>query len=289
MDYEDNPVSIKYYVKRYLIAHQNELKGKQVVDFPAGSGVTSRILKDVGAIPLAFDLFPEVFDVQGIECTKADIRERIPLDDKRADFVLCQEGIEHFSDQLGAFQEFNRILKTGGSLIVTTPNYSSIRSRLSYFLSESERYNKIMPPNELNSVWFSKDDASQDIYLGHIFLIGIQKLRVIARLAGFDIHRLEYTRSRPTSTLLVAFFYPFILLSNWMNYRRNLKKKDDFTIEAKQKVYKEIFKLGTNIRLLVDSHLFVRFTKIQDVDQVKTDLMKNAKTYQRNLDKQRIW
>jgi SAM-dependent methyltransferase len=281
MNHEDNPKSIKYYVKKYLIAHQDELKNKQVIDLPAGHGVTSRILKEIGAHPVPMDLFPEYFNVEGLTCQKADIQDRIPSDDKSSDYVVCQEGIEHFSDQLHALKEFSRVLKIGGSLLVTTPNYSSIRSRLSYFLSESERYNKIMPPNELESVWFSNDDKSDEIYLGHVFLIGIQKLRMLARLSGFEIVDIQFTRARPTSTALLPVFYPFIFLSNWINYRKNLKKKDGFDKAAKKKIYREIFKLGTNTKLLVGSHLFVRFEKKMDVSQVKENLLGYAAGYER--------
>ena len=281
MNIEDNPKSIKYYVKRYITTHEEELKGKQVIDLPAGHGVTSRILQEIGAHPIPLDLFPEYFAVDGLDCQKADIQRGIPLDDKISDYVICQEGIEHFSDQLHAFQEFSRVLKVGGALLMTTPNYSSLRGRLSYFLSESERYNKIMPPNELDSVWFSKDDESNSIYLGHVFLIGIQKMRLLARLSGFEIAEILFTRARPTSTALLPVFYPFIYLSNWINYRKNIKKKDGFDPVEKKKIYKEIFKLGTNAKLLVSSHLFIRFEKKMDVDQVKEELLSYVDSYER--------
>ena len=278
---EDNPKSIKYYVKRYLLTHKDMFEGKQVIDLPAGHGVTSRILKEIGAHPVPFDLFPDFFDVEGLECRKADISQRIPVEEKTADYVICQEGIEHFPDQLHAFREFNRVLKIHGSLLITTPNYSSIRGRLSYFLSESERYNKIMPPNELDSIWFSKDDASEDFYFGHMFLVGIQKLRAFARLSGFEIAEIPFTRARPTSTMLLPIVYPFIFLSNWINYRKNLKKNDKFDLKARQKIYKEIFKLEVNMKILVDGHLFVRFEKKMDTHQVKENLQQYVKAYER--------
>ncbi|MGB0887585.1 MAG: class I SAM-dependent methyltransferase [Vicingaceae bacterium] len=37
--------------------------------------------------------------------------------DASSDYLICQEGIEHFSDQLASFKEFNRVLKKGGRLI----------------------------------------------------------------------------------------------------------------------------------------------------------------------------
>mgnify|MGYP001428065201 CR=1 FL=1 len=70
-------------------------------------------------------------------------------------------------------KEFNRVLKKGGGLIITTPNYSNMRAKMSYLLSESERFNSILAPNELDSIWMSKQDITNEVYYGHIFLIGI--------------------------------------------------------------------------------------------------------------------
>ena len=155
MDYEDNTNSVKYYVKRYLLNNKGNIVGKKVVDLPAGNGITSRIVKDIGGEPIPFDLFPEYFRVDGVECRRANIADGIPLSDDYADILLCQEGVEHFSDQLGAFREFNRVLKNGGKLLITTPNYSNLRAKLSYLLSESERFGSILPPNEIDSIWMS--------------------------------------------------------------------------------------------------------------------------------------
>jgi len=149
---DEDPGSIKFNVKQFLLKNQQDLAGKVVVDFPAGNGVTSRILMEIGAKPMAFDLFPEYFRIEGMDCRRADIRTGIPVEDAHADALICQEGIEHFSDQYRALCEFNRVLKPGGMLLITTPSYSSLRSRISYLLSESERYNRHMPPNEIDSV-----------------------------------------------------------------------------------------------------------------------------------------
>lgn len=146
MKYEDNPKSIKYYVKRFLVQNKERIRGMKIVDFPAGNGITSRIIKEIGAEPFPFDLFPEYFKVEGVTCKKASVSEGLSVKNKFADMLICQEGMEHFSDQLNAFKEFNRVLKKGGILLITTPNYSNIRAKLSYLLSESERFGSIMPP-----------------------------------------------------------------------------------------------------------------------------------------------
>ena len=281
MSYEDNPKSIKYHVKKFLLSNKAFFKGKRVIDFPAGNGITSRILSEIGANPIPMDLFPEYFEVDGIKCERANILNGLPIESKKADALICQEGIEHFSDQFGALKEFNRVLKKNGILLITTPNYSNLRSRLSYFLSESERFNSIMPPNELDSIWMNNQEITDEIYFGHIFLIGIQKLRVLAKLSGFSIKKYHFTRVKSTSLLMFPFFYPFILISNWITYKKNMKKNQDYDYKTKKKVYSEIYKLSINPKILIGGNLMVEFIKDQDYDAVSKTLKSRHKEFGR--------
>lgn len=267
-NYENNPKSIKYHVKRYLTKNKDRISAKTVVDIPAGNGITSKIIKDLGGIPIAYDLFPEYFKMEGIVCERANVLDKIPLKKNTVDFVLCQEGIEHFSDQFKALQEFNRILKLKGSLIITTPNYSNLRARLSYFLSESERFNSIMPPNEIDSIWMSNKEITSEIYFGHVFLIGIQKLRVLAKLSGFKIKHIQFTRLKTTSLFILPFAYPFIFLSSYITYLKNINKNKGYDKTFQKRVYKEIFRLNINPKILVDGHLFIEFEKEKNTDEV---------------------
>ena len=177
MEYEDNPKSIKFYVKRFILNNKEYLKGKKVIDFPAGNGVTSKILKDNGAEAIPIDLFPEYFELKDLECLRANINEGLPIENSSTDYFICQEGIEHFTDQFAALKEFNRVLKIGGVVLITTPNYSNLKAKVSYLLSESEKFNSIMPPNELDSIWMTDKSITDEIYFGHIFLIGSQNSR----------------------------------------------------------------------------------------------------------------
>lgn len=279
MRYEDNPGSIKYYVKKFLLANKGRFKNKLVVDFPAGNGITSRILREIGAVPIPLDLFPEYFEIEGINCTRANIKEGLPLEKNSADALICQEGIEHFSDQYEALKEFNRVLKISGTLLITTPNYSNIRARLSYLLSESERFNSTMPPNELDSIWMSKQEITNEFYFGHIFLIGIQKLRVLARLSGFKIKKVHFTKTKSTSVILLPFLYPFIFLSNYISYSKNLRKNKDYDYKTKKAVYGEIFKLAIHPKILVGGHLMIEFEKEKEAGEVADGLRSRHKEF----------
>jgi len=268
----NNPKSAKFYVKRYLQAISDELKNKTVIDMPAGNGATTEILKELGCSVEPYDLFPEYFLLEGIECKRANIADRIPVEDGHADYVVCQEGIEHFSDQLKAFKEFARVLKNGGKLILTTPSYSNLKSKFSYLLFESEYFNKFMPPNEIDSIWMSDQSIGSEIYHGHIFMVGIQRLRILAKLSGMHISKVLYMRTNKTSLVLFPLFYPFILLSSWMTYTKAMRKNRDIPKEVKKKTYREQLSLNINPRILLDSHTFIVFEKEKEMKEVYSDL-----------------
>ena len=266
------PKSIKYYVERYLRQNESILKNKICIDIPAGSGFSSKILKDIGAKVESYDLFPELFKVDGLECKKANLQGMLPIKDKYCDFILCQEGIEHFNDQLLVFKEFNRILKQNGKLIITTPNYSNIKSKLSYLFSESEYYNKLMPPNEIDSIWLSVNNNISEIYYGHIFLIGIQKLRILGILCGFKIKKVYPVRINKTSLIWFPFIYPAIIIVNLIIYLKAMKKNKKVSRHKKISVYREILKMNLNPKILIDTKLFVEFEKKFELDEVPDNL-----------------
>lgn len=264
----NNPKSPKYYVKKYLDSNKNELRNKIVLDIPAGNGVTTEILLENGAKAEPFDLFPEYFMLNNIECKRADIADKIPVINNYADMLICQEGIEHFSDQLKTFKEFNRVLKMKGKLLITTPSYSNLASKFSYLLFESET-TKQMPPNEIDDIWMSDKTITNEIYHGHIFLIGLQKLRILAKLSGFKIHEIRYLRISKGSLFLFLFFYPLIFFSSYLRYLKNSGKHKEIPKSFINEVYKEQFRININPKHLLNKHTFIIFEKekeYRDVD-----------------------
>lgn len=263
---------IKSYVKRFLFDNSDNLKGATVIDMPSGTGYTSDILKSLGARVEAYDLFPELFKVEGLECKKADMQAVLPIPDAHADYVMHQEGIEHIADQLFTLKEFNRILKPAGRLIITTPNYSNLRAKLSYLLNESEIY-KLMGPNPIESIWFSTDEKADDrVYFGHMFLLGMLKLNLLATLAGFRVVKIHHTRVNITSLFLLILFYPLIVFSSWRAYRRAIRKNPQVDLNTRSEIFREAYKLQTNIKLLLDAHLFVEFEKVYELDELSEQL-----------------
>lgn len=275
-----NPKSPKFHVKKFLDSISDQISGKTVIDVPAGNGVTSQMLLQHGARVEPFDLFPEYFMIPELECKRADIADKLPVPEKHADMLVCQEGIEHFSDQLKAFKEFNRVLKPGASLLVTTPSYSNLAAKLSYLLFESET-NKQMPPNEIDDIWMSDKSISAEIYHGHIFLLGLQKLRILGKLSGFKIKEIRYLRLSKGSLLLFPFLYPLILISSVLRYVRNMKAHDALPKKYKEQVYREQLNINISPKNLLNHHIFVVFEKEKDSAEVDFRLETIVKPFQR--------
>jgi SAM-dependent methyltransferase len=263
------PSDINRFLNRRL-RELPDLHGRTAVDIPAGTGRASRVLRDLGAEVRAFDLFPEFFDVEGLSCTQADLSAPLPIEDASADLVLFQEGIEHLPDQLLPLREMNRILRPGGRLLLTTPNVSHLRARMSHFLMESELY-KRMPANELDAVWHADNGRT---YFGHLFLIGIQRLRTLAVAAGFRLTRLHTVRASYGS-LVLGVFHPLIALVSAYAYLRNLRRDDGLSRAEKRRVYGEMMRLNVHPTVLYGRHILAEFEKTDEADQI--DLHVNSR------------
>ena len=67
----------------------------------------------------------------GIHVESVDIeRDPWPFADASMDVIICNQVLEHVKEVFWMFAEFSRILKTGGRLILGTPNLASFHNRM---------------------------------------------------------------------------------------------------------------------------------------------------------------
>jgi len=251
--------SVKIGVKQYFSAH--DMRHKTVLDIPAGKGRMTDFLQSLGADVTALDLFTYGTVVGNVTIKKADLMKTLPVPTDSIDYVLCQEGIEHLPNQLTCLREFSRILRPGGKLIVTTPNFSSLRARFSFFFVENNSL-KHFPANEIDGVVAIDED---NIGFHHVFLIGIQKLRVLARVSNFKIKKIHPAKFSGTSMLLFVLLYPAHVILNIVTHYRTLRRrKKDFPQGHKEyaRVSGEILRINLHPFVLLGNHLFVEFEKV---------------------------
>src|SRR5690349_1244119 len=244
----DNAVA---FFRNYTAGNQS-LRGKKVADLSAGSGYIANLFKEVGADVSLYDLFPQQNKFCPLPCKPIDLQKTFPIGDQSIDVAICAETIEHLPNQYFFFQEASRILKKGGTLILTTPNSSSLRSRFSQFLMESEHYSQ-PAPNEVDA--FTKWPGSNDGYFGKLFISGILRIRTLAAISGLKIKAVHKTKGSSTSWLLMV-FYPMIYYFSRRNYNRQSARD-----QSNETTYREVFEVNTSLQVLASKHLIIEFAK----------------------------
>lgn len=228
----------------------DEVNGKKVIDLSAGSGYIINEFLKAGADVELYDLFPQQNTHCPVICNYIDLQKPFGIAPGTADIAILGETIEHLPNQFFFFQEAAKILKPGGKLILTTPNSSSLRSRLSQFLMESEHYST-PAPNETDA--YTKWPGSSDGYFSKLFISGILRLRTLAALNGLKIKKVYKSKGSSTSYLLLI-FYPILYYFSWKNFKKQTRS-DPRNVA----VYKEILSLNTSVSLLTSKHLIVEW------------------------------
>lgn len=249
-----------------------DLTGKVVLDIPAGDGRASYEFRKKGATIRALDLFPEFMKVPGVAAEFGDMGDPLPLPDDSVDYVVCQEGIEHVPDQLGLLNEFNRVLKPGGRLLLTTPSMSHARARVSHMLFETDLWRR-MPPTELDSVWFS-EGRSDRIYFGHLFLVGVHHLQTLCSIAGFETRERVRTQVGWTSVVLGVLLYPLLALTSLMTYRSYSRKKKEIPANLRELVWWDHVRLNLSPRTLFCKHIFWVLEKRWSAQDKRAELVR---------------
>lgn len=240
------------FFRSFVNRHAALLKGKRCIDLSAGSGYIAHLFANAGSIVQAFDLFPEHNLFPDIVSQRIDLQLPFPIKDGSADFVILSETFEHLPDQYHFFKESARILEKGGTLIITTPNPSSLRSRFSQFVTESEHYSNPLP-DETNA--YVQWPGTNDGYFNKIFISGVLRMRVLAAINGLQIREIHKSQYTSTSFILLI-FYPLI----WFFSRKNLRKQlRSFPENAD--IYRSIFNINTSLKILLSKHLIMEFEK----------------------------
>jgi SAM-dependent methyltransferase len=264
---------IHRFMARYLRGLP-DLTGKVVVDIPCGDGRASAVSHSKHATVRALDLFPEFMRVPGMQAGYADMNEPLPLPDASADIVICQEGIEHVQDQLHLLEEFNRILKPGATLVLTTPNASHMRARLSWLFFESDSWRRL-PLNELEAVWRAGSDTGQ-IYFGHLFLCGVQRLQTLTALAGFRVRERRRTEVALASVISGVVLYPLLVLANLLTIAMHGRKQQAIAGDRHRRRWREQVRLNLAPTTLFCKHILWVLEKEATVPVRRRELIKRG-------------
>lgn len=149
---------------------KNEPPGR-LLDAGAGGGDLSLAFKKAGFDVVACDIVPK--RLKKLTIGKADLNRKLPFSDSSFNYITCVEVLEHLKNPYFTVKEFYRILKSGGLLIITTPNISNVFSRIKFFFTGK-------------FFLFSLEERKS----GHISPLTDWQLEYILKDNGFSIQRI---------------------------------------------------------------------------------------------------
>ncbi len=167
----------------------------RLLDVPAGAGGYSKTLGEIGYAVVSMDLMPPAHRASPLSWIQADANLPFPFADGSFDYVLSREGIEHLENQVGFVRECARVLRPGGTLVITTPNLMHLSARLSYLLTGQRNLKRGL----INEVQTLRMSRGPHLYHGHVFMIDYFRLRYLLRLAGFEALAVFTDRYSPTA------------------------------------------------------------------------------------------
>ncbi len=175
-----------------------EPRGK-VLDVPTGTGVFANQLRKMGFEVSCCDITPYFFSVPDLKVEIGDLNGSLPYPDDFFDYVTCLEGIEHTENPSNAIREFQRILKKGGKLFLSTPNFLNIERRLRFLFTGTL--------SKIPSLEAVRNILKGDLGMAHLSPLGYSLLKFIMEYYAFRILRLEKDRAKPRMIWLLPFVW----------------------------------------------------------------------------------
>jgi SAM-dependent methyltransferase len=190
--------------------------------FPAGAGILDAPCGSTGALTLALiargydavgaDVDSEAGARLGKSFASVDLNTSLPWNNQSFDAVFSTEGIEHLENHYSFLREICRVLKPGGILVLTTPNITSLRSRVRFF----------------GSGFFGRDgrplNETARHPLHHIGLATFPELRYELHVSGFRLVEVCHTHVKP-----ISYFYAMYAPWMWLYTKLAFRKEKDRT------------------------------------------------------------
>ena len=179
-------------------------KPLSVLDLPAGAGRMADALRAAGHRVVCADINRERPDY-----VYADMSAVLPFADGAFEAVVCLEGIEHLSEPSLLVRELSRVTKSGGEIVITTPNVMSLYSRLHQLLTGA--------PYQFNPALVVPAAAGAELDRGHISPLSYFQLRQMFEEHGV---RVAAVRGDRFKRMILAPVYlallPLVGLASWV-------------------------------------------------------------------------
>lgn len=182
----------------YVLREASQLFNKGPIpvalDIGGGTGALLKVLSEKVPIErkISSDIRISPGRIDGVEYVASDASQLTnSFARDSVDLILLLEVIEHLFDPDAVIKEIRKVLKPNGALLLTTPNLSSLTSRLALAWG-------FMPPSlEVSTErQFGRPFIDSGCPVGHIRVFTFRALREFMQFHGFEIIRM-YTIPSP--------------------------------------------------------------------------------------------
>lgn len=130
-----------HYDRPAVLELVGDIAGKRVLDAGCGPGIYSEELLAQGADLAAVDGSAAMVELARarlgarVQVLHADLAEALPFAESEFDLIVCALVIHHLDDRRACLQEFFRVLRPGGHVVISTqhPTTDWLRKGGSYF------------------------------------------------------------------------------------------------------------------------------------------------------------
>lgn len=158
----------------------------------AGCGYTANVLrkyKDIAGHMIGIDLvdFDEGSAIEGMDLYTSDL-ENIPVESNSVDLIISRSVFEHLEHPEPVYNEFSRVLKKGGRMIILTPN-----------LGDYSAWVSMAMPNRWHPWIVSKTEGrdERDTFPAFYRTNTKRKVKHLATQTGFEIIDFQYLGQYP--------------------------------------------------------------------------------------------
>jgi SAM-dependent methyltransferase len=152
-----------------------------VLDIPCGEGAFTERCLEKGLTVYAADC-QDILKIRGARFSLADMDQPLPFESGTFDGVVCIDGIEHIERPFDFVRECRRMTRLGGTLILSTPNITALRSRWRWLLTGF--HNKCKTPLDERRLTPSH----------HLNMLSLPKIRYMLHSNGFQISAIRANR-----------------------------------------------------------------------------------------------
>ena len=215
-------------VHEKIMAYLEDKPRGHILDVPTGLGALAQKLYEAGFTVSCCDIETGQFLAKGLAVEQGDLNGRLPYGDQEFDYVCFLEAIEHTENPYNAVREVARVMKRGGTLAMSTPNYLNVERRMKFLVTG----------------FFTKP-VSNEKFLGackgkayglHLSPMGYTLIRFALESAGLKIVHLTYDLKKPK----IVFLKPLTLLIRaYTKLWSKAKQKEYWLNETTSKVILE--------------------------------------------------